>query len=208
MPRLNAEWTGDFDEVRRIAAESAGAFDAPFARRFAAHFPTLHPLFVRLYGERDDGLEQLAAVVGRSGGIVELPPPRAEGPRRSARAESGLVPVEPDARRGLLRRPIRRRPSGRSRQHPLLRGTRPDLPAPHAAVREPRGQFRRRVCGVELPARESRDRHDGRPRRAGGRPAAGRNQPRRGLHLQPHQQRARVGAQGRLGRPGSTRTST
>ena len=63
MPRLTAEWTGDFDEVRRIASESAGAFDAPFARRFAAHFPTLHPLFVELYGERDDGLEQLAAVV-------------------------------------------------------------------------------------------------------------------------------------------------
>ena len=58
MPRLAAEWTGDFDEVRRIAAEAAGAFDAPFGRRFAAHFPTLHPLFIQLYGERDDGLEQ------------------------------------------------------------------------------------------------------------------------------------------------------
>jgi amylosucrase len=66
MPRLTAEWTGDFDEVRRIASESAGAFDAPFARRFAAHFPTLHPLFVELYGERDDGLEQLAAVVAEA----------------------------------------------------------------------------------------------------------------------------------------------
>ena len=66
MPRLAAEWTGDFDEVRRIAAESAGAFDAPFARRFAAHFPTLHPLFVQLYGERDDGLEQLAAVIAEA----------------------------------------------------------------------------------------------------------------------------------------------
>ena len=66
MPRLAAEWTGDFDEVRRIASESVGAFDAPFARRFAAHFPTLHPLFVQLYGARDDGLEQLAAVVAEA----------------------------------------------------------------------------------------------------------------------------------------------
>ncbi|HET8896048.1 MAG TPA: alpha-amylase family protein [Protaetiibacter sp.] len=49
-----------------MAAESAGAFDAPFARRFAAHFPTLHPLFLQLYGERDDGLEQLAAVVAEA----------------------------------------------------------------------------------------------------------------------------------------------
>ena len=66
MPRLTAQWTGDIDEVRRIASESAGAFDAPFARRFAEHFPTLHPLFVQLYGEREDGLEQLAAVVAEA----------------------------------------------------------------------------------------------------------------------------------------------
>jgi amylosucrase len=66
MPRLTAEWARDIEEVRRIATESAGAFDAPFARRFAEHFPTLHLLFVQLYGEREDGLEQLAAVVAEA----------------------------------------------------------------------------------------------------------------------------------------------
>ncbi|MGZ8804878.1 MAG: alpha-amylase family glycosyl hydrolase, partial [Microbacterium sp.] len=68
MPRLTAEWTGDIDEVRRIASERTGAFDPAFARRFAEHFPTLHPLFVQLYGERADGLEQLAAVVAEAAG--------------------------------------------------------------------------------------------------------------------------------------------
>jgi amylosucrase len=66
MPRLTAEWAADIDEVRRIASELIGAFDATFARRFAGHFPTLHPLFVRLYGERDDGLEQLASVIAEA----------------------------------------------------------------------------------------------------------------------------------------------
>ena len=42
--------------------------------------------------------------------------------------------------------------------------------------------------------------HDGRARRARGRAAAGGHLARRGLHLQPHQQRARVGAQGGRGR--------
>ncbi|HYI49969.1 MAG TPA: amylosucrase [Microbacterium sp.] len=63
MARLTAEWAADIDEIRRIASARAGAFDPAFSRRFAEHFPTLHPLFVELYGQRDDGLEQLAAVV-------------------------------------------------------------------------------------------------------------------------------------------------
>ena len=66
MPRLTAEWTGDIDDVRRMASGDAGEFDADFARRFAEHFPTLHPLFVQLYGQRDDGLEQLAAVIAEA----------------------------------------------------------------------------------------------------------------------------------------------
>ena len=49
----------------RDAARPA-PFDAAFARRFAEHFPTLHPLFVELYGERDDGLDQLAAVIAEA----------------------------------------------------------------------------------------------------------------------------------------------
>ena len=66
MPRLSGEWTDDIDEIRRLATEHAGPFDAPFARRFAEHLPALHPLFVELYGEHADGLEQLAAVVAEA----------------------------------------------------------------------------------------------------------------------------------------------
>ena len=66
MPRLAAEWTGDIDDVRRVAAERAGEFDPAFARRFAEHFPALHLLFVALYGDRDDGVEQLAAVIAEA----------------------------------------------------------------------------------------------------------------------------------------------
>jgi amylosucrase len=66
MPRLTGAWTADIDEVRRLATAHAGTLDPGFARRYAEHFPTLHPLFVSLYGERDDALEQLAAVVGEA----------------------------------------------------------------------------------------------------------------------------------------------
>ncbi|MBN9201081.1 MAG: amylosucrase, partial [Microbacterium chocolatum] len=37
-----------------------------FRRRFDAHFPTLHGLFRRLYGERPDAQEQLSAVVAEA----------------------------------------------------------------------------------------------------------------------------------------------
>ncbi|WP_243076895.1 amylosucrase [Microbacterium sp. SS28] len=63
MPRLSDGWARDVEEIERLASVRAGSFDAAFAQRFAEHFPTLHGLFVQLYGERDDGLEQLAAVV-------------------------------------------------------------------------------------------------------------------------------------------------
>ena len=49
-----------------VATEVAGEFDAPFARRFGEHFPALHPLFFQLYGERDDSLDQLAAVIAEA----------------------------------------------------------------------------------------------------------------------------------------------
>ena len=63
---------------------------ADFARRFAEHFPTLHPLFVELYGERDDGLEQLAAVIAEAAASWSVRPPRAEGARRCrARRDPG-----------------------------------------------------------------------------------------------------------------------
>lgn len=74
MPRLSAGWAADIDEVQTRATEVVGAFDPAFARRFTAHFATLHPLFVELYGDRDDGLEQLAAVVAEASGSWNVRP--------------------------------------------------------------------------------------------------------------------------------------
>ena len=45
------------------AAEAAGRVDDAFRGRFDAQFPRLHGLFTRLYGDRSDGQEQLAATV-------------------------------------------------------------------------------------------------------------------------------------------------
>ena len=74
MPRLSAAWGADIDEVQTRAAEAVGPFDSAFARRFTEHFATLHPLFVELYGEREDGLEQLAAVVAEASGSWNVRP--------------------------------------------------------------------------------------------------------------------------------------
>ena len=172
MPRLSAEWTGDFDEVRRIAAESAGAFDAPFARRFAAHFPTLHPLFVQLYGERDDGLEQLAAVVAEAAAswsarpleLKALDDLREQNPDwfLSNQMLGGVCYVDRYA--GDL--------AGRPRPDPVLRGTRPDLPAPDAAVRGPEGNSDGGYAVSSYRRGQPGARHDGRAARARGRAAA------------------------------------
>jgi amylosucrase len=54
---------------RRVAidaASAAGPLDEAFLARVDEHFPTLHSLFVRLYGDRPDGSEQLAAVVAEA----------------------------------------------------------------------------------------------------------------------------------------------
>ena len=48
------------------AAASAGRVDDDFAERFDAEFPRLHTLFTRLYGERSDGREQLAATIAEA----------------------------------------------------------------------------------------------------------------------------------------------
>ena len=66
MRRLSADWRRDIDEIARLAAEQSGSFDEDLARRYAEHFPLLHPLFVELYGDRDDGLDQLAAVIAEA----------------------------------------------------------------------------------------------------------------------------------------------
>jgi len=45
------------------ACEAAGRIDDAFLARFDEQFPRLHDLFTRLYGDRADGREQLAATV-------------------------------------------------------------------------------------------------------------------------------------------------
>lgn len=59
MTRMNALAAQD------LAAIRAGlpASDAAFESRLGEHFPVLHDLFGRLYGERDDALEHLTSVV-------------------------------------------------------------------------------------------------------------------------------------------------
>jgi amylosucrase len=66
MPQLSAEWTDDIHEVLSLAAVAADIEDPPFLQRFHDHFPALHELFSTLYGERDDALEQLSAVVSEA----------------------------------------------------------------------------------------------------------------------------------------------
>ncbi|GAA1960918.1 alpha-amylase family protein [Microbacterium deminutum] len=63
MSRLSAEWTADIRDVLAHAGADVVIGDPAFATRFHAHFATLHGLFRALYGERDDSLEQLAAVI-------------------------------------------------------------------------------------------------------------------------------------------------
>lgn len=49
--------------AKAFAEQAHGEFDEALARRYAEHFPTLHGLFRRLYGDRDDGREAIAEVV-------------------------------------------------------------------------------------------------------------------------------------------------
>ncbi|GAA1998891.1 alpha-amylase family protein [Microbacterium pumilum] len=66
MPRLSADSTSDIQEVLDLARRDATIYDPVFLNRFHAHFPTLHRLFFTLYGERDDGVEQLSAVIAEA----------------------------------------------------------------------------------------------------------------------------------------------
>lgn len=61
---LSADTAADQSEIRALVEAEQGPFDAVLAARYAEHFPTLHGLFSRLYGERDDAREALAAVIG------------------------------------------------------------------------------------------------------------------------------------------------
>ena len=64
MTRLSV-YDHDQQFVREVAEGRVGAFEASFAARFDEHFPRLHSLFFKVYGEREDGLEALAEVVDR-----------------------------------------------------------------------------------------------------------------------------------------------
>ncbi|MBF4562090.1 alpha-amylase family protein [Microbacterium sp. VKM Ac-2870] len=61
---MTALTTPDADRPAALeACEAIGRTDDGFLARFDAQFPRLHALFARLYGQRADGLEQLAATV-------------------------------------------------------------------------------------------------------------------------------------------------
>jgi amylosucrase len=64
MARLGLDADVDLARIRAASPADAAPPDAEFDRRLAARFPTLHGLFRRLYGERDDALDQLAGVIG------------------------------------------------------------------------------------------------------------------------------------------------
>ena len=55
----------EFDRAlcREVAESRAGRFDPEFAARYDEHFPTLHGLFERIYGEREDLRHALADVI-------------------------------------------------------------------------------------------------------------------------------------------------
>ena len=59
MARLGIDADVDLTRIRAAAPSVSSAADAVFTRRLMDHFPTLHRLFRRLYGERDDSLDQL-----------------------------------------------------------------------------------------------------------------------------------------------------
>lgn len=61
---MTALTTSDADRAAALeACEATGRIDEAFLARFDAQFPRLHDLFTRLYGDRLDGREQLAATV-------------------------------------------------------------------------------------------------------------------------------------------------
>ena len=88
MTRLSSVYDHDQQFVREIAVGRVGAFEASFAARFDEHFPRLHSLFLKVYGEREDGLEALAEVVvlaaeswaARPADLKELDADRAANP--------------------------------------------------------------------------------------------------------------------------------
>lgn len=63
MGILGTDVTADLGFCRTTAETAAGPFDPEFAARYDAHFPTLHSLFSRIYGDHPELREALAAVI-------------------------------------------------------------------------------------------------------------------------------------------------
>lgn len=66
MARLGIDADVDLTRIRTATSAASARADAVFTRRLMEHFPTLHGLFRRLYGERDDSLDQLGAVIAEA----------------------------------------------------------------------------------------------------------------------------------------------
>lgn len=64
MTLLDAAAVVDEPFMLERAHDAAGSLDDTFMRRFGEHFGTLHGLFQRLYGDRDDAREALGDVIG------------------------------------------------------------------------------------------------------------------------------------------------
>jgi len=63
VPSLSDDVVADRAFARDLAEQRVGPLAADFAARFDEHFPVLHGLFRRVYGDRPDGREELAEVV-------------------------------------------------------------------------------------------------------------------------------------------------
>ncbi|WP_353828502.1 alpha-amylase family protein [Agromyces sp. SYSU T0242] len=63
MARLAVDADVDLEGIRSDPRASRALEDPVLARRLEAHFPTLHGLFRRLYGEHDDAVDALTGVI-------------------------------------------------------------------------------------------------------------------------------------------------
>ncbi|MBM7503212.1 alpha-amylase family protein [Agromyces aurantiacus] len=63
MARLGTDADVDLARISSASPAASEGADEHFARRLRAHFPTLHGLFRRLYGDRSDALDQLEGVI-------------------------------------------------------------------------------------------------------------------------------------------------
>lgn len=63
MARLGTDAGVDLARIRERLPTTSVARDPDFDARLTTHFPTLHALFGRLYGDRDDALDALSGVI-------------------------------------------------------------------------------------------------------------------------------------------------